>query len=231
MIAPPDVLAGLLALIRQAAREGAAEALAADEAAAPSTPTPRLTLDDLAAAEKSSRATIRRLTREGALPRLPIGGLANASKGAGIVTARDDSSALPPVPAEILSDSGGRSRDRTCDFVRVKQANEGAMSAIATACDPRADQTCTTQFACFPVLPDDSSRNVTAPGANGNDPPTPIVGPSPTTSDDAIKLAIKLAVDAGEYERAAALLDVAKRTAKPASLTPIDSVRGRDRER
>ena len=30
----------------------------------------------------------------------------------------------------------------------------------------------------------------------------------PTTSGDALRLAIKLAVDAGEYERAAALLDL-----------------------
>ena len=33
---------------------------------------------------------------------------------------------------------------------------------------------------------------------------------APTTWDGALRLAIKLAVDAGEYERAAALLDVAK---------------------
>ena len=51
--------------------------------------------------------------------------------------------------------------------------------------------------------------------------------PSPTTSDDAIKLA----VDAGEYERATALLEVAKRTTKFAKVTPIDSARRRDRER
>jgi hypothetical protein len=30
----------------------------------------------------------------------------------------------------------------------------------------------------------------------------------PATSEDALRLAIKLAVDAGEYERAAAVLDV-----------------------
>jgi hypothetical protein len=38
-----------------------------------------------------------------------------------------------------------------------------------------------------------------------------------------------LAVDASEYERASALLEVAKRTTKPGSVTPIDSARGRDR--
>jgi hypothetical protein len=81
------------------------------------------------------------------------------------------------------------------------------------------------------VSPVDSSRSVTGSRAERSDPSdradpdarsqvAPEVEPTcahaepsaPTTSDDAIKLAIKLAVDAGEYERAAALLDVAKRT-------------------
>ena len=79
----------------------------------------------------------------------------------------------------------------------------------------------------FSSAQDDSSRNVTANGAER----TESRELAPETSDDALKLAIKLAVDAGEYERAAALLDVAKRTTKPASVTPIDSARGRDRER
>jgi hypothetical protein len=81
----------------------------------------------------------------------------------------------------------------------------------------------------LPLPPDDSSRNVTAKGAEPNDANTSASEPTPTTSDDAIKLAIKLAVDAGEYERAAALLEVAKRTAKPAKVTPIDSARGGER--
>ena len=34
----------------------------------------------------------------------------------------------------------------------------------------------------------------------------------PMTSEDALRLSIKLAVDAGNYERAIALLEVAKRT-------------------
>ncbi len=100
---------------------------------------------------------------------------------------------------------------------------------------------------CFPLSPDDSSRNVTGEfaerteearpvdqgkdrvGAAGSDTRAPLGEPTPTTSAEAIKLAIKLAVDAGEYERAAALLDVAKRTTKPASVTPIDVARGRER--
>jgi hypothetical protein len=50
---------------------------------------------------------------------------------------------------------------------------------------------------------------------------------APATSDEALRLAIKLAVDAGEYERAAALLEVAKGTRKPGTVTPLDAVRGR----
>jgi len=55
------------------------------------------------------------------------------------------------------------------------------------------------------------------------------VGPTPTTSDEALKLAIKLAVDAGEYERAAALLDVVKRLAASPSVSPIVDIATRKR--
>jgi hypothetical protein len=46
-----------------------------------------------------------------------------------------------------------------------------------------------------------------------------------TTSTDALRLAIKLAVDAGEYERADALLAVLRRTPVPATVTPIERAR------
>jgi hypothetical protein len=70
---------------------------------------------------------------DAALPRLPAAGLAEAparddspvSEGCGmsaIVTARDDSALGPAFIAKRLTDFGGRSRDRTCDFVRVKDA-------------------------------------------------------------------------------------------------------------
>ncbi len=53
---------------------------------------------------------------------------------------------------------------------------------------------------------------------------------APTSVDDALRLAIKLAVDGGDYDRAAALLDVAKRTAtRPASVTPLALARERGR--
>jgi hypothetical protein len=127
----------------------------------------------------------------------------------------------------------------------MNQANEGAMSTFATACDPRADEACTMQSACFPVLSDDSSGNVTEKRAERSDPPlaaetdarrqvrpeveppTAEREPSPTTSDDAIKVAIKLAIDAGEYDRAAALLDVVKRTSPPAGGLPSPVLHGK----
>ena len=66
--------------------------------------------------------------------------------------------------------------------------------------------------ACFTVRQDDSSRNVTEKHVEGKDilpPAETAASPQvPATSDGALRLAIKLAVDAGEYERAGALLDV-----------------------
>jgi hypothetical protein len=63
---PADALAAVLTLVREAAREGAAQALAAHASPPSSTPTARVTLDDLARLETCSRATIRRLVAEGA---------------------------------------------------------------------------------------------------------------------------------------------------------------------
>ncbi len=68
MTDPADVLAGLLALFEAAAERGAARALAAHEAPAPSSAAPRLTLDALAHAEGCSRATVRRLMHEEGAP-------------------------------------------------------------------------------------------------------------------------------------------------------------------
>jgi hypothetical protein len=77
------------------------------------------------------------------------------------------------------------------------------------------------------VSPDDSSRNVTEKRAEFNPANATAAEPPPATSDDAIKLAIKLAVDAGDYERASALIDVAKRTARTsASVTRLGSYGG-----
>jgi hypothetical protein len=73
---------------------------------------------------------------------------------------------------------------------------------------------------CFMVRRDDSSRSVTemcvecmqlVPCVQS----TASLGGvtlAPTTSGDALRLAIGLAVDGGEYERAAAQLDVLRRT-------------------
>ena len=72
VIVPAEVLAGLLALVRQAAREGTAEALAAHAPPAPSTPAARLTLDEVARHESvqpSDDPPPRRGGRSCALPR------------------------------------------------------------------------------------------------------------------------------------------------------------------
>jgi hypothetical protein len=52
----------------------------------------------------------------------------------------------------------------------------------------------------------------------------------PMTSDNAFRLAITLAVDAGDFDRATALLEVARRLApQGASITPIALARDRER--
>ncbi len=71
MNAPLDVLAGLLALVREAAREGTAQALAA-QAAPASLAAPLLDKRELARALDVSPATITRLTGEG-MPHLFVG--------------------------------------------------------------------------------------------------------------------------------------------------------------
>jgi hypothetical protein len=52
------------------------------------------------------------------------------------------------------------------------------------------------------------------------------VDDTPMTSDEALRLAIKLAVDEGDFDRAAVLLDAAKRT-RPRAVTHLETVRGR----
>ena len=52
------------------------------------------------------------------------------------------------------------------------------------------------------------------------------ISEAPTTAEDAVRLAIKLAVEVGDYELASALLDVAKRAApKIATDAPLELAR------
>jgi hypothetical protein len=53
-----------------------------------------------------------------------------------------------------------------------------------------------------------------------------VVTEVPTTSGDALRLAIKLAVAASEYERAATILDILRRTTPAATVTPIGAAHG-----
>ena len=71
-----------------------------------------------------------------------------------------------------------------------------------------------SDLAWFSVLPDDSSRIVTGNGAACavanccGDGPGVKARREPMNADEAVRLAVKLAVDAGEYEKAAALVEV-----------------------
>jgi hypothetical protein len=75
----------------------------------------------------------------------------------------------------------------------------------------------------FTVLQDDSSRNVTKQDVECNG----LAQQVPTSSEGALRLAINLAIDAGEYDRAAAILDVLKRTRAPGTVTALRSARER----
>ena len=105
---------------------------------------------------------------------------------------------------------------------------------VAPCCATEDKMKLDQEPACFTVRHDDSSRKVTtvdveysAPCAgaelgvhrdversSGRDSDTR------TTSTEALRLAIKLAVDEGEYDRAAALLEVAKTTAPKTNASP-----------
>jgi hypothetical protein len=84
------------------------------------------------------------------------------------------------------------------------------------------------------VLPDDLSRNVTGKVVECTErsalPVAAALPHVPATSEEALRLAIRLAVDEGEYERAATLIDVALRTTpKSASTTALAIVPERGR--
>jgi hypothetical protein len=97
---------------------------------------------------------------------------------------------------------------------------------VAAPCTHHDSVTIDRDPACFTVIQNDSSRKVTEKRAECMGPdsiPQVEIHPqvatavdaqsvAPTTSGEALHLAIKLAVDSGEYERAAALLEVAKTT-------------------
>jgi hypothetical protein len=76
----------------------------------------------------------------------------------------------------------------------------------------------------------ESSQSNTHSAAAAIEAPTRLPADAPRSVDDALRLAIKLAVDVGDYDRATALLDVARRTApRPASVTPLSVARERGR--
>ena len=84
---------------------------------------------------------------------------------------------------------------------------------------------------CFTVRRDDSSRNVTDEDEEYNETiaaPAPIRQRPlalPVTSDEALRLAIKLAIDENEFERARELLDILDRKSASATVMPIEAGR------
>ena len=92
------------------------------------------------------------------------------------------------------------------------------MSIIAGTCDLERSPGAKSDHACFSVPSDDSSGIVTEKRAECTDRETGEQAAAerevPRTSDDALRLAIKLAIDAGEYERAAVVLGELRRTTK-----------------
>jgi hypothetical protein len=180
-----------------------------------------------------------------ALPRLSTTTLLEASARAvstskggcdvcAIVTARDDSDGAPGQVPEIMR-RGWDSNPRMT--VLQGEIGDHKASHCATLHHGEGGRNGDRDPACFSVLQDDSSRNVTAKSAERIDSNGPFgatvcfpgdqeiparskLGEEQSTahltaSDEALHLAIKLAVDAGEYERASSLLDVAKRTTIP----------------
>jgi hypothetical protein len=86
------------------------------------------------------------------------------------------------------------------------------------------------------VRRDESSPIVTEPRAERTDPHgtadsqrdrLALADAGPTTSADALKLAVKLALDEGDLDGAAMLLDVARKT-RPRPLVHLEAVRRRD---
>lgn len=134
-------------------------------------------------------AAMREIPAE-ALPQLPLSALVEASKGPGIVTARDDSPEDDQTHPENPSDSSRRERFRTSDPYRVNAPENTAMQAIAHACDAEADASADRDLACFTLLPDDSSRNVTRDSV-------PVA-----VRDDVVEHALARAIEAELNERA-----------------------------
>lgn len=99
-----DPLAALLGLVRDAAREGAAQALAANatSSAAPNTPSPLADKRSCAHALGVSTATVDRLSRSGRIPFVIVGDVRRYDLAA--VRAALDAHDAKPAPRPATSD-------------------------------------------------------------------------------------------------------------------------------
>jgi len=108
-------------------------------------------------------------------------------------------------------------RDSPCSTVRQDES-----SRIVT--DPRAERTDSTRTAG--VQPNEVAVTASPSPTAAGRAPEARVDDMPMTSEEALRLAIKLAVDESDFDRAAVLLDAAKRT-RPRAVTRLEAVRGR----
>jgi len=134
-----------------------------------------------------------------ALPQLPAGGLTEAPRRPGIVTARDDSREGSRPRSEIPSDSCRRDWCRTSDPYRVNASEDSATPTIARACNAEEVANGDRDPPCFPVSPDDSSRNVTTAGTISG-PYQPGVSSSAVDVETGLAAALLRAAEAGRFD-------------------------------
>lgn len=157
-----------------------------------------------------------RRTPDAALPRLPenalveadardVAPLSDASPAPGIVTGRDVSCSTDD--GDASNERGNRAttrqivssgcRTRTCDPAVNSATEHGAAQAIAHVCDKGRASRADPVPACFPLSPNDSSRNVTA-DRNHDTPPAADV-------EAALADALSRAAAAGRFDVVAQL--------------------------
>jgi hypothetical protein len=164
-----------------------------------------------------------------ALPQLPAGGLTEAPRQPRIVTARDDSREESGPRSKILSDSSRRDWCRTSDPYRVNAPKDSATPTIAHACNAEDTANGDRDLPCFPVSPDDSSRNVSASGTTSG-PYQPGVSSSAVDVETGLATALLRAAEAGRFDVVAQLAHEleARRLARAGNVVgPDDGERGK----
>ena len=182
-----------------------------------------------------ARASAMRTIPDAAPPRLPAGRLVEAIGRDGSMRADNDSdvaNAVRPIESSQPVTIRPKRRSPPLDLPQgISAPTAGLEPATRRLTEPQiatqserlrhdesqvAYEDLAVDSRCFTVRRDDSSGNVRRSCAECMGPPpscrTAASPEVPATSDGAQRLAVKLAVDAGEYERAAVVLDELRRT-------------------